>query len=104
MVLLLTAALSARAVAVGTGSPTQRLLRDGFVVLDGVLSPAEVASVRASAASMLERGRMMNLGQDGRDDDVAVLDPERLDHPSYGSLSAASKVLRCLFGSGENSC
>ena len=94
--LLCLALATARAVAVGTGSPTQRLLRDGYVVFDGVVSTADVAGIRASVSSMLERGRMMNLGQDGRDDDVAVLDPNRLDHPSYGTLGVAGKVLADL--------
>ena len=92
LVCLSLAMASSNGAAIAS-SPTQRLLRDGFVVLEDVLTPAEVTGVRDSAAAMLERGRMINLGQEGRDDAVVVLDPARLDHPSYGTLDVAAKVL-----------
>ena len=50
-----------------------RVARSRAVTLDGVLTPEQVAGVRASAAMMMERGRMIELGQHGRDDAVAVL-------------------------------
>lgn len=75
------------------GSPTERLLRDGYAVLDGALTPAEVREVREACASLQARGAMRHLGQEGRDDSVCVLDPARLDHPSYGALSLAAQRL-----------
>ena len=75
------------------GSPTERLLRDGYAVLDGALTPAEVREVRKGCASLQARGAMQHLGQEGRDDSVCVLDPSRLDHPSYGALSLAAQRL-----------
>ena len=92
--LLLASALGACTLATSIGSPTERLLRDGYAVLDGALTPAEVREVRKSCASLQARGAMRHLGQEGRDDSVCVLDPARLDHPSYGALSLAVQRLR----------
>ena len=96
--LLLASALGACTLATSTGSPTERprgspterLLRDGYAVLDGALTAEEVREVRKSCASLQARGAMRHLGQEGRDDSVCVLDPARLDHPSYGALSLAT--------------
>ena len=96
--LLLASALGACTLATSTGSPTERprgspterLLRDGYAVLDGALTAEEVREVRKSCASLQARGAMRHLGQEGRDDSVCVLDPARLDHPSYGALSLAA--------------
>lgn len=92
--LLLASALGActLATSIGSpterrGSPTERLLRDGYAVLDGALTAEEVREVRKSCASLQARGAMRHLGQEGRDDSVCVLDPALLDHPSYGARS-----------------
>ena len=98
--LLLASALGACTLATSTGSPTERprgspterLLRDGYAVLDGALTAEEVREVRKSCASLQARGAMRHLGQEGRDDSVCVLDPARLDHPSYGALSLAAAL------------
>ena len=90
------------------GSPTERLLRDGYAVLDGALTPAEVREVRKGCASLQARGAMQHLGQEGRDDSVCVLDPSRLDHPSYGALSLAAQRLldlpHMLVAGGSQAC
>ena len=99
--LLLASALGACTLATSTGSPTERprgspterLLRDGYAVLDGALTAEEVREVRKSCASLQARGAMRHLGQEGRDDSVCVLDPARLDHPSYGALSVRAQGL-----------
>lgn len=91
--IVLASALGACTLATSTGSPTERLLRDGYAVLDGALTPAEVREVRKSCAGLQARGAMRHLGQEGRDDSVCVLDPARLDHPSYGALSVAAQRL-----------
>ena len=59
------AAVSKEAVA--------RLCDDGFVVLDDVL-PADVLAACLDAANALKRSRKtVNVGQEGRDDSIAVL-------------------------------
>lgn len=79
-------------------SPTQKLIRDGFVVFDNVLSPKDVSAVRASAEKLLADGRMRHLGQDGRDDHIVALAPGALQHDTeqYGSLVLAARVLMSL--------
>lgn len=79
-------------------SPTQKLIRHGFVVFDDVLSPADVASVRKSAEKLLENGRLRHLGQEGRDDFIVALAPGELQHDTdqYGTLVLAARVLMSL--------
>ena len=96
--MLLAVAVGAHTYAGSTGSPAQRLLRDGYAVLDGVLEPADVRKVKESCLYQQQRGAMRHLGQDGRDDSVMVLDPSRLDHPAYGALSLAAERLLSLPG------
>lgn len=75
------------------GSPTQRLIQDGYAVMDNVLDPSIIRHLRESAAALFEAGAMHNFGQEGRDDDVIVLDPASLASPSYGSLKNAASVI-----------
>jgi len=77
----------------GAGSPTQRLLRDGYAVMDGVLNAEAAQALRSSASDLFEAGAMRNLEQAGRDDHVLVLDPTSLDSPALAPLRAATQIL-----------
>lgn len=95
-----TAVLSVAGDAGGapTASPTQKLLRDGYVVFDNVLSPSDLTAVRESAERLFSSGALNNLGQSGRDDDIVALPPGNLQHnrEKYGDLIAAARVLMSL--------
>ena len=79
-------------------SPIHKLIQNGFVYFDDVLSPEDVAAVRASAQRLLDNGQLRHLGQDGRDDHVAALAPGALQHDTeqYGDLVRAARVLMSL--------
>ena len=71
------------------------LCDDGFVVLDDVL-PADVLAACLDAANALKRSRKtVNVGQEGRDDSIAVLAGDAL--PAEGTaLAGLSPCARTL--------
>ena len=71
------------------------LCDDGFVVLDDVL-PADVIAACLDAANALKRSRKtVNVGQEGRDDSIAVLAGDAL--PAEGTaLAGLSPCARTL--------
>jgi hypothetical protein len=88
---------SVRYEGAAAGSPTERLIRDGYAVFDGVLPDETVAAVRRSAERLRSNGMMRNLGQEGRDDDVLVIDPGQVgDMDTYGTIHEAAKILASL--------
>lgn len=97
VLLLVVCGMSARAEQARL-SPTQKLIRKGYVYFDGVLSPEDVAEVKASAEKLLADGKLRHLGQDGRDDHILALAPGALQHDTqqYGALVKAARVLMSL--------
>ena len=69
-----TTAATAETVGYAFSSDHLRALeRDGYVVVDDLISQDVARAAAASARAMYDRGVMQNLRQEGRDDDVAVL-------------------------------
>ena len=69
-----TTAATAETVGYAFSSDHVRALeRDGYVVVDDLISQDVALAAAASARAMYDRGVMQNLRQEGRDDDVAVL-------------------------------
>ena len=89
------AALAAElARAAVTPSAVDALCRDGFVVLDDVAPPEMLLAARASAEHLKAGGKMRHVGQEGRDDAVAVLDAASLPSSAsrYGGLAGAAEL------------
>jgi hypothetical protein len=83
------------ASAAVTPTAVNDLCRDGFVVLDDVFPPETLLAARASAEHLLADGKMRHVGQEGRDDAVAVLDAENMPSSAsrYGGLVGAAEAL-----------
>ena len=84
------------ASAAVTTTAVDDLCRDGFVVLDDVFPPETLLAARAAAENLNADGKMRHVGQEGRDDVVAVLDAENMPSPDtsrYGGLAGAAEVL-----------
>ena len=75
-------------------SAVDALCRDGFVVLDDVAPPSLLLAARASAERLRADGKMRHVGQEGRDDAVAVLDAASLpsSRSRYGGLAGAAAL------------
>jgi len=75
-------------------SVVDALCRDGFVVLDDVAPPSLLLAARASAERLRADGKMRHVGQEGRDDAVAVLDAASLpsSRSRYGGLAGAAAL------------
>ena len=75
-------------------SVVDALCRDGFVVLDDVAPPSLLLAARASAERLRADGKMRHVGQEGRDDAVAVLDASSLpsSRSRYGGLAGAAAL------------
>ena len=88
-------AAAAVAYAAVSEEAVARLCDDGFVVLDDVL-PADVLAACLDAANALKRSRKtVNVGQEGRDDSIAVLAGDAL--PAEGTaLAGLSPCARTL--------
>ena len=82
------------ASAAVTPSAVDALCRDGFVVLDDVAPPETLLAARASAEHLRADGKMRHVGQEGRDDAVAVLDASSLpsSRSRYGGLAGAAAL------------
>ena len=82
------------ASAAVTPTAVNDLCRDGFVVLDDVFPPETLLAARASAEHLLADGKMRHVGQEGRDDAVAVLDASSLpsSRSRYGGLAGAAAL------------
>ena len=82
------------ASAAVTPSVVDALCRDGFVVLDDVAPPSLLLAARASAERLRADGKMRHVGQEGRDDAVAVLDAASLpsSRSRYGGLAGAAAL------------
>ena len=82
------------ASAAVTPSAVDALCRDGFVVLDDVAPPETLLAARASAEHLRADGKMHHVGQEGRDDAVAVLDASSLpsSRSRYGGLAGAAAL------------
>ena len=93
-----SASVAESSAAPRPASPTQKLLRDGYVVFDGVLSAADTLAARERCEKLLSSGKLQNLGQEGRDDAVVGLPPGTVlhDRETYGELLNAARVLMSL--------
>ena len=69
-----SSAAAAAALSVVSETAVRGLCEDGFVVIDDVLPPQILAAARIAAERLRADGKMKNVGQEGRDDDIAVLD------------------------------
>ena len=90
------------ASAAVTPSAVDALCRDGFVVLDDVAPPETLLAARASAEHLRGGdGKMHHVGQEGRDDAVAVLDASSLpsSRSRYGGLAGAAALTLAFAGS-----
>jgi hypothetical protein len=83
------------ASAAVTPTAVNDLCRDGFVVLDDAFPPDTLLAARASAEHLLADGKMRHVGQEGRDDAVAVLDAANMPSSAsrYGGLAGAAEAL-----------
>ena len=66
------------AMSVVSEEAVKALCEDGFVIIDDVLPAQTLAAAHAAAERLHADGKMMNVGQEGRDDDIAVLDAKNL--------------------------
>ena len=82
------------ALAAVSPSAVDDLCRDGFVVLDDAAPPETLLAARASAERLRADGKMRHVGQEGRDDAVAVLDAASLPSAAsrYGGLAGAAEL------------
>ena len=78
-----------------TNKAIDDLCRDGFVVLDDILPNETLKAAQASCENLRTNGKMKHVGQEGRDDDIIVLDAENLpkQNSKYGGLTSAVQVL-----------
>jgi len=89
-------AAAAVAYAAVSEEAVARLCDDGFVVLDDVL-PADVLAACLDAANALKRSRKtVNVGQEGRDDSIAVLAGDDLPNLEGTALAGLSPCARTL--------
>jgi len=76
-----------------TSTQLAQLANDGYVVIDDGLG-ADASAMAQAARELFDRGVMRNLGQEGRDDDVAVLASEQMPKgEAFAALERCSKVL-----------
>jgi hypothetical protein len=76
-----------------TSAQLAQLANDGYVVIDDGLG-ADASAVAQAARALFDRGVMRNLGQEGRDDDVAVLASGQMPKgEAFAALERCSKVL-----------
>jgi len=93
-----SSAMASVARAIVTPEVISRLARDGFVVVDDAAPEETLRAARHSADRLLADGKMRHVGQEGRDDFVAVLDARRLPSvdSEYGGLASAAELLVAL--------
>ena len=93
-----SSAMASVARAIVTPEVISRLARDGFVVVDDAAPEETLRAARHSADRLLADGKMRHVGQEGRDDFVAVLDANRLPSvdSEYGGLASAAELLVAL--------
>ena len=89
---------AALADAVVSAEAARALCEDGFAVIDDAMPPAALAAALAAAERLRTDGKMRHVGQDGRDDDIAVLAVGGLPKQTspYAGISAAARFLAAI--------
>ena len=89
---------AALADAVVSAEAARALCEDGFAVIDDAMPPAALAAALAAADRLRTDGKMRHVGQDGRDDDIAVLAVGGLPKQTspYAGISAAARFLAAI--------
>ena len=89
---------AALADAVVSAEAARALREDGFAVIDDAMPPAALAAALAAAERLRTDGKMRHVGQDGRDDDIAVLAVGGLPKQTspYAGISAAARFLAAI--------
>ena len=74
------------------------MCEDGFAVIDDAMPRAALAAALAAAERLRTDGKMRHVGQDGRDDDIAVLAVGGLPKQTspYAGISAAARFLAAI--------
>jgi hypothetical protein len=76
-----------------TSAQLAQLANNGYVVIDDGLG-TDASAMAQAARELFDRGVMRNLGQEGRDDDVAVLASGQMPKgEAFAALERCSKVL-----------
>ena len=92
------AAAAALADAVVSPEAVRALCEDGFAVIDDAMPPAALDAALAAAERLRTDGKMRHVGQEGRDDDIAVLAVGGLPKQTspYAGLAAAARLLAAI--------
>ena len=91
------AAKEAAAIAddVVSSEAIDKLCKDGFVILDDVLPKHVLTTCLTSANALARSKKTVNVGQEGRDDSIAVLRSDDLpaEGTAFGGLSPCARML-----------